>query len=224
MHDRRIGDGVITLGNQGALFMRAMTWWDHETGSIWSQPWGAAIEGELAGTRLALIPVGIEPLQSWVDRHPNTKVLVVEDDRRSGLFEPRGGIDFFVIGVTLGDDASAYWYGDVAEVGVVNDRVGDQPIAVFVASDTREINVYFSSPSGGATPPGQGPLTFSPSGDGFVDDQTGSVWDQFTGEATSGPLSGSRLTRLAYVSSFDWAWEDFFPQSRLYEPPNRRSE
>ncbi len=29
--------------------MRAMTWWDHETNSIWSQPWGMSIAGELEG-------------------------------------------------------------------------------------------------------------------------------------------------------------------------------
>ena len=205
---------MLTLGNQGALFMRAMTWWDHETGSIWSQPWGAAIEGELAGTRLDLIPVGIEPLDSWVARHPDTKVLVVEGSSLIGLFEPSRSIDFFVIGVTLDEHASAYRYEDVAEVGVVNDRVGDDPIAVFVDADTREVNVYL------ATPPGRDePLTFGPVGDRFSDVQTGSEWDPFTGEATAGPLKGNRLTRLAWMSSFDWAWEDFFPHSQFYQPP-----
>jgi hypothetical protein len=33
-----------------------MTWWDWETQSIWSQPWGAAIDGELTGARLTLLP------------------------------------------------------------------------------------------------------------------------------------------------------------------------
>ncbi len=213
MHDRRVDGRVLTLGNQGALFMRAMTWWDHETGSIWSQPWGAAIEGELAGTRLDLIPVGIEPLDSWVTRHPDTQVLAVEGSARIGLFEPSRSIDFFVIGVTRNEHASAYRYEDVTDVGVVNDRVGDEPIAVFVDPDTREINVYL------ATPPGRdGPLMFSPHGESFSDTQTGSEWDPFTGEATSGSLKGTRLTRLAWVSSFDWAWEDFFPHSRFYQP------
>ncbi len=200
MHDRRVGDRVLTLGNQGALFMRAMTWWDHESGSVWSQPWGAAIQGELAGTRLDLIPVGIEPFSSWVARHPETQVLAVEGSARIGVFESTGGTDFFVIGVTAGTDASAYRYPDVAEAGVVNDRVGDRPVVVFVDSETREVNVYL------ATPPGRdGPLTFGTGADNFFDSQTGSAWDPFSGKATSGPLSGSRLTRLAWVSSFDWA-------------------
>ena len=215
MHDRRLGDTVLTLGNQGALFMRAMTWWDHETGSIWSQPWGAAIEGELAGTRLDLIPVGIEPFGSWVARHPETQVLVVDSDARIGVYESTGGTDFFVIGVTLDEHASAYGYPDVAAAGVVNDRVGDRPIAVFADAETREINVYL------ATPPGRDEaLKFATSADSFFDAGTGSEWDPFSGEAIAGPLKGTRLTRLAWVSSFDWACEDFYPHSRFYESPS----
>ena len=214
MHDRRAGDRVLTLGNQGALFMRAMTWWDHETDSIWSQPWGVAIDGELKGTRLELIPAAIEPLQSWTGRHGDSLVLVVDSSTHAGLLEPAKMIDFFVIGVTLGDAASAYRYADVASAGVVNDRVGSQPIAVFAEAETGQINVF------SASLPGEGfSLTFHHRGRRFVDAQTGSTWSQFTGRATEGPLEGRRLQRLAFVSSYDWAWEDFFPHSRLYVPP-----
>ena len=213
MHDRRVGDRVLTLGNQGALFMRAMTWWDHETGSIWSQPWGAAIDGELKGTRLELIPAAIEPLQSWTDRHQDSLVLVVDGSTHAGLLEPARMIDFFVIGVMLGDAASAYRYADVASAGVINDRVGSQPIAVFAEAETGQINVFL------ARLPGEDfSLTFQRRGRRFVDEQTGSTWSQFTGKATAGPLEGRRLQRLAFVSSYDWAWEDFFPHSRLYDP------
>jgi hypothetical protein len=34
MVHRRIVDGEeVVFGNQGALYMNAMTWWDHTTGS-----------------------------------------------------------------------------------------------------------------------------------------------------------------------------------------------
>ena len=196
--------------------MRAMTWWDHGTGSIWSQPWGAAIDGELKGTRLELIPAAIEPLQSWTDRHGGSLVLVIDGSTHAGLLEPARMIDFFVIGVTLGDAASAYRFADVASAGVVNDRVGSQPIAVFAEAETGQINVF------SASLPGEDlSLTFQHRGRRFVDAQTGSTWSQFTGRATAGPLEGRRLKRLAFVSSYDWAWEDFFPHSRLYVPPGR---
>ena len=47
------------FGNEGGLFMNAMTWWDWESQSVWSQ--GAAIDGELTGTRLALLSYELVP-------------------------------------------------------------------------------------------------------------------------------------------------------------------
>ena len=149
-----------------------------------------------------------------MDRHPDTQVLIVGDESCVGLFEPSQGIDFFVIGVVVGRDSSAYRYAGVAEVGVVNDRVGDVPVVVFGDPDIREVNVYLAT-----SPDRNGSLTFGTSADNFLDAQTGSEWDPFTGGATSGPLKGSRLARLAWVSSFDWAWEDFYPNSRFYQSP-----
>ena len=212
MHDRRVGDRVLTLGNQGALFQRAMTWWDHETDSIWSQPWGAAIKGELRGTRLDLVPAALEPIESWLGRHPDSLILAPGGSSWSGLIEPVGMIDFFVIGVTLGDHASAYRFSDVAAAGVVNDRVGTSPIAVFADAGTGQINVYLAS---AAT---EHHLTFSLRGGHVIDDQTGSTWNPLTGRATRGELMGSQLQRIAFISSYDWAWEDFFPHSRFHVP------
>ena len=42
--------------------MNAMTWFDHETNSIWSQPWGMAISGPLKGTRLDVFPFSLHPV------------------------------------------------------------------------------------------------------------------------------------------------------------------
>ena len=47
VHVRTVNGTAEIFGNQGALFMNAMTWWDHTTGSVWSQVWGRAIEGPL---------------------------------------------------------------------------------------------------------------------------------------------------------------------------------
>ena len=52
--------------------MRAMTWWDHETDSIWSQPWGRAIVGQLEGTRLDQIPAAIMRWSVWLADQPDT--------------------------------------------------------------------------------------------------------------------------------------------------------
>lgn len=56
MHDRNVDDRTLTFGNQGALYMSNMTWWDHETGSIWVQLTGRAERGELVGATLEQLP------------------------------------------------------------------------------------------------------------------------------------------------------------------------
>jgi hypothetical protein len=81
-----------------------MTWWDHKTGSIWSQPWGAAIFGKLRGESQDLIPAEVTNWQSWHEAHPATTVVVEERDIDINLGKPTPQ-DNFVIGISLGEDA-----------------------------------------------------------------------------------------------------------------------
>lgn len=59
-------------------------------------------------------------------------------------------------------------------------------------------------------------LSFTPAGDGFIDDQTGSTW-RLDGLATAGPLAGSRLRQIAEGYTALWfAWELFQPETVLW--------
>ena len=197
--------------------MNAMTWWDWESLSVWSQPWGAAIEGELTGTRLTLLPFELLPWQSWVDRHPETKVLV--DERYDIRYSPRISIDRFVIGVSIGEAATGFYFPSSANVGVVNESVGEFPVAVFADKDTRVIHAFIRSPREGFNSPDNLPdvLNFEITGTGEVSDiETGSTWDLESGVATGGPLKGALLQRAPFVSAFDWAWEDFNPHTLFW--------
>ena len=55
-------------------------------------------------------------------------------------------------------------------------------------------------------------------GDKLVDEETGSTWNITRGLATEGPLKGEGLQGVPSSSAFDWAWEDFFPESGFYQP------
>ena len=58
------------------------------------------------------------------------------------------------------------------------------------------------------------PLTFTSSGEGFVDAETGTTWD-ITGVATDGPLSGERFEGVEHLDTFWFAWATFQPETRI---------
>jgi len=206
VHDRRIDGEAQVFGNAGSLFMNAMTWFDHETESIWSQPWGRAIIGEHKGVELFLLPSQITTWASWKAEHPNSLAMINDTDKIGGRqrFDPN-----FVIGLLVADDAKAFYYRDVAQRGIVNDTLGELPI--FVWAGDNNFHVYIRQ-VGGQT------LNFQLDNDTLVDIETGSTWDLTRGLATSGPLTGESLQPVPSLSSYDWAWLDFYPDTEFYEP------
>ena len=195
--------------------MNAMVWWDHQTDSVWSQPWGAAIGGPLKGTGLKLLPASIVPWGTWLAEQPETTLVTNDLQARSRGGTPR---DNFVIGVSLGDSGTGYRYESAAERRVTNDRIGGNPIVVFADPDDRNIKVYLrridTSGLGGSAP---SELTFEAGDSGrIVDVESGSQWDMVRGVAVGGPFKGVRLQPVPYVTFFDWAWLDFFPQATIF--------
>ena len=196
-----------TFGNAGSLFMNAMTWYDHETGSIWSQPWGRAIQGELKGVQLNLLPFQLTTWANWRDAQPDTLVMMNDVNRLGG--RRQGFQTDFVVGLVLAEDAKAYYYEDALEARVINDTLGGIPIVLWTSDEI--FYAYVREVDGSV-------LTFKAEGDMLVDEETNSTWDPIRGLATSGPLQGEGLRAVPSLSSFDWAWEDFYPDSEFYIP------
>ena len=203
VHGRRIDDGVHTFGNQGALYMNAMTWWDHETGSVWSQPIGAALGGTLAGTRLDMIPAGVLPWSTWKEEHPDTVALVLprlQEIRASGLiadednFRREKFIPNLVIGVSLGKDAKAYPFVIAAQKTVINDQIGDVPVVVYANEENKAVHV-FARKAGGRT------LSFVWTEGLLTDQETGSVWDPATGFARAADSNDAALSPVISSSA-----------------------
>jgi hypothetical protein len=210
VHDRRIDGETFVFGNAGALFMRAMTWYDHQTRSEWSQPWGRAISGELKGTVLFLLPSQLTTWGSWKAEHPETLAMIndVGNGTRFSLGRQRFYRDF-VIGLVLADKSNAYYFSDVEQVGVVNDTLGDFPVAVWAKDD--RFHAYIRQVDDRT-------LTFRAEGDALVDEETGSTWDVARGLAVEGPLKGEVLQAVPSSTSYDWAWRDFYPDAEFYVP------
>ncbi len=126
VHRREIDGRPIVLGNQGDLWGNAMTWFDHDTGSVWSQPIGEAILGPLTGEKLELLSSTVLTWGEWRDLYPDT-VALDAPSQRSGF-----SLDQMAIVVELGPDSVAFPVVDVREAGVANTTVGDVPVAVTV--------------------------------------------------------------------------------------------
>jgi hypothetical protein len=207
VHDRRIDGRTEVFGNASTLFMTAMTWYDHRTRSIWSQPWGRAIQGELKGIELFLLPSQIATWDSWVTAYPETLVMT-NGTETLGRFREGFETDF-VIGLIWDGQAAAYYYEDVESKGVVNDAIGTEPILVW-AQDER-FHAYLRTLD-------EEVLTFKITAGELIDEQTGSLWDPARGLAIEGPFEGEALRPVPGSTAFDWAWMDFYPETEFYLP------
>ena len=214
MHDRRLDGEVQKFGNNGALFMNAMTWWDWDTASVWSQPWGLAIDGVRRGDRLRQLPMSLVSWGEWKVDHAES--LVLKDDQFFPASRFLGEAEFqtnFVIGIALGDDARSFPFPLLQEEAVVNDFVGDFPVVLHVPPGTQNARAFIRRL-------GDQVFTFVAEDKRLRDLETGSLWDTRRGIAIEGPLTGEGLQRAPIASAFDWAWLDFYTRSTEYQGRN----
>ncbi|MCH8847485.1 MAG: DUF3179 domain-containing protein [Chloroflexi bacterium] len=213
VHDRRIDGRTYSFGNYRALYENAMTWYDHETLSLWSQPSGVALRGPLAGVRLGMLPARLATWGDWKREQPHTLVLAEgfgsdSEERTNPLADSP---EAFVIGVVVAGGAKAYPL-DVIAGAAVNDEVAGVPVLVYARDRGASVYVFDRRVSGD-------PLTFEWAGEQLRDRETRSLWDASTGEAVEGRWKGAVLRRVPYGTAFGWAWRAFYPDAGVYEPP-----
>lgn len=194
------------FGVHGALWGNAMTWWDHGTGSIWSQPFGEAIAGPLKGAEVDLLPSEFTTWSAWRDQHPDTLALDAPGGR-SG-FDLR---DFYLV-VDFSSESRAYPVRDLWEVGVVNDVVAGLEIAVVIDPTEQNRWAVFSRRLGDTI------LELSVDGDVLRDSVTGTTFDPARGFALDGPLEGEILDLLPALTSFPGDFDTFWPDGDVWQP------
>jgi len=92
--DRRVEGRPLEFGTTGNLRNSDLVMYDRETESWWQQYTGAAIVGDLNGTRLRSVPARLESAERFAQRHPEGKVLVPNDpDMRPYGINPYKGYD-----------------------------------------------------------------------------------------------------------------------------------
>jgi len=198
----RVWEGqTLTLGVQGALYKGAQTWWDHETGSIWSQVFGEALDGPLDGATLKPVVASLTPWGTWLKQHPATLVL----KQRLPVGAPNSAFhiqsqpkDIWVIGVERDGESAGFYFDETARLGIQQAVVGDTPVVAFAEPERRLVRTYEARANGRQ-------LTFDVAGAELTDRETGTRWDALSGRAVSGPLMGMKLTPVPYFSIWDWA-------------------
>ena len=236
--DRTTLDGRPDVGVSGLLFANNLVMYDRETERLIGPQMSVTGKcGDFRGDEPELVPVIETSWERWRELHPTTTVVSARTgwDRNYRIY-PYGDYDIKenpvllfpmetdrsrppkerVLGVRAGEAGGvAYPFDELDRLGptaVVNDEVGTQsrPVAVFYERRDGRTATAWDRRVDDRT------LTFETAGDGWMDAETGTLWD-LAGRAVEGPLVGERLTAVsdAYVA-FWFAWRHFQPDSRTW--------
>jgi len=124
--------------------------------------------------------------------------------------------DDILLGVTSGNVAKAYPAGDLSQHGSVFDQLPDGPISVTWCGVCNTGLVFHAEVKG---------RTLHFQYDRMVganevqkDLETGTSWQQATGEAIDGPLKGTRLTLYPVVRTTWSEWRKRYPHTMVLKP------
>jgi len=224
----RVLDGrLLSFGNTGSLYESTLLMYDRETESLWGQVGGRAIEGELKGKRLEMLPSTTTRWKDWINLHPNTLVLSLDTGyRRNYVSDPYSTYDRnkdslppfpislvdkrlspkeLIIGVNLNNEKKAY---PINQLGweVINDKVGNEDIVVF--TKPKLTSVFFAELDDDV-------LEFELIDSKIFDKNTHSEWD-FLGQAVSGSLKGKKLRAAPIAYAFWFGWVVEYPDTKLF--------
>jgi len=157
--ERTVNGQVLRFGVSGLLRNSDLVMWDRQTESLWQQITGEGIVGELAGTQLAFVPMGIVAWEDAQASFPDATVLSrdtgfaapygrnpyvgYDQGQLGGAFLFEGEIDDRypaferVVGVRVDGVNKAYPFSALTEKRVTNDVVASEPVVVvWGAGDT----------------------------------------------------------------------------------------
>ena len=219
-------DGLVLTFHLAGINNQNFLMRDEQTGSFWQQITGRAISGPLAGKSLRLIPSDELTLALWRSERPDGKLLkevaadVAEyepkdwDKKLQKSFPtvlnfPEHGLGNreIMLGIEAFGEARADRYEQVVGEKLVIDRVGFEPVILFVGPDGQSVRAFRTGDR-----PGE---FFRTSDGGMMDSGTGSRWN-FQGCAVDGKLKGACLARVEVIKDFWFDWRNYHPATSVY--------
>ena len=208
--DGRAVAGVLTGHELEPLPSPLLAWGDFKA----AFPEGVVLDRDATGYAR---PYGSNPYAGYDD--PDTFPFLFRGD-----VDARARAKQRVVGVVVGDMATAWTLEAISEgsARATNASVGDAPVTILwkagqvSALDTGIPEEGNDVGSVGVFSPvvDDRVLTFTASGEVFVDDQTGTTWD-ITGSALAGPLAGRTLEQIHHFDTFWFAWSTYQPGTDL---------
>ncbi|MBL8842113.1 MAG: DUF3179 domain-containing protein [Planctomycetes bacterium] len=132
VYERNVAGQLLSFGHSGRLVDRALGMDDPESGSLWNQATGIAVEGPLEGQQLRALPVTTTTLDAWFDAYPDSGVLVplteASHRERTRIWGEDDAQGMFLM-VRLGERLRAYPLASFPADGVLHDQLGEEPIA-----------------------------------------------------------------------------------------------
>jgi len=203
----------LTFQVSGMLWNRSLVMRDLETKTLWSHILGEAMQGELKGGKLKIIPCTIASWESWKTDHPQTTVLALDRTARQFRtgFQQRPGT--FVLGLAIRGKTKAYPFDILQNHPVLSDTFADLPILITFDQKSTGARMFKRAIDDRT-------LTFEAAKDGaLTDKETHSTWNPATGRCTKGKLKGTELAPIPAIISFRKAWNTFHPDSEVYQAP-----
>lgn len=204
---------------------------DRETGTLWTHLDGLSLSGPLPGERLKFLPMQITTWEEWQRLYPHTTVLdwntgfqsqyrPITPGARVGndadFNDVRLPVNALMIGVEVNGQFKSYPHQLIDRDGsVINDMLGDAPIAVF-HTPVGDSGLAYSRNVGDQT------LTFQieiASINVYSDVETGTLWNS-TGLAIDGPLEGTQLDFVPSITTEWYGWAEYHPATAIYGTPS----
>jgi hypothetical protein len=234
-------DEALSFGVSGSLLYETLVMVDRGSGSLWSQLYGAAVDGPLKGKRLSFFASVLTEWSAWLAENPDSLVLnkeltcaqfqcdrfmegpeqAYQDDIYEAYYASRDlgvinkeipGKDR-VLGLRVGAVARAYAFAILGRLPVINDTLDRVPVVIWFDPTSETGAAYVRQSDAGL-------LTFGavPADPGLIADfETGSLWQGRTGRAIDGPLKGAQLPAVVTTTAFEFGWYDYFPNSQTYK-------
>lgn len=215
--------GIVGVHHNNAIFV------DDQTNSWWYQETGEALFGPMKGEKMEEVFCEQSSLESWLERHPES--LIMQTDPKSEKmyksmsndfsFSPTALLDnvsgelnpyALIAGVKIGASSKAYNWSDLLTKRVVNDKVGETPVLVFLENDSLSFHAWKRVVNGET-------LDFvkDSTANFLIDKQTNSNWNS-DGKAVRGKLKGIVLEPVSVYQEYWRSWETFNPTTEVYSP------